>query len=448
MIGTRESVGIEWRPEGLRVVRLERRLGGIRWRDALTLPKDGDSSLGERLREALGPVAGAIVLGLPGHQGVLRRLGLPAEDRALLRPLLEFDLERHVPLPPEKVYFDFAVLGRPSKHRWEILLAATPKHLLDAALEALAPGLHPSTVTLTPVALASALERSPRKPGRPGLVPGLVMEAAGGLIRGEVLEAGRTVWQRERPLPGESEDARAEEIRGLAEEARAATPVRWALWTGEGDGTPLEAWARQAGLPCLDPLAQLRGRPGPAGPAYTAAVTLALQGLGRGPWRLDFLNPPLPAPRRTYWRRTAIAAGLLVAVLGAGLWLNQYRLERRALARTLTRLQRVAPDVQAVETATRRAADLRRVVIPLERITQEPSKLLLLQELTLLTPRHTWLTRLTVKRSEIELAGYSASAQELIPRLEASPRFREASFVGSIEREGSQERFTIRVRVR
>ena len=79
---------------------------------------------------------------------------------------------------------------------------------------------------------------------------------------------------------------------------------------------------------------------------------------------------------------------------------------------------------------------------------REPSKLALLGELTQVTPRHTWLTRFTYRRGEVELTGYSPSTQELIPRLEGSPHFRQASFFGPIEREGDQERFTIRARVR
>ena len=48
----------------------------------------------------------------------------------------------------------------------------------------------------------------------------------------------------------------------------------------------------------------------------------------------------------------------------------------------------------------------------------------------------------------MEIAGYSSSPQEMIPRLEASPLFEQANFAGSIESEGAQERFTIRARLR
>lgn len=443
MIRAQESLGIDWQPDGLRAVRLERRLGRLHWRGAVAVPRAGDSPPGAGLA-ALGPVPGAVVLGLPGRQGFVRRLTLPAENPGLLRPLLEFELERHLPLPAEKLAFDFSVLGLGPGNRWDLLLAAAPRQTLEAAAEALTlGGVRPTGATLRPVALAALAAWAGAPPG-----PGLVVEAGRGTLRGEVLEGGHALWQGERPLPGRAEGERAGAIRALAEEARKDAPLRWALWAGEGEGEPLAAWAGEAGLACPDPFARLHGVPAGADPAYTAAVALALQGLGQGPWRVNLLAPVLSPPRRALRARSAVGAAVLLALLGAGLWLNDYRLERRALAKNLAKLEQIEPEVQAVEAEARRSAALRRLIEALERANREPSKLALLGELTLLTPRDTWLTRLTYKRGELEIAGYSGSAQELIPRLEASPRFQQAGFSGTIEREGGKERFTIRTRLR
>jgi len=443
VIRAQESLGIDWQPDGLRAVRLERRLGRIRWRGAVAVPRAGDSPPGTELA-ALGPVSGAVVLGLPGGQGFVRRLALPAENPGLLRPLLEFELERHLPLPAEKLAFDFAVLGRGPGNRWDLLLAAAPRQTLETAAEALSlGGVRPVRATLTPVAVAALATWAGAPPG-----PGLVVEAGrGSTIRAEVLEAGRTLWQGERPLTGRSAGER-EAIRALAEEARTAAPVRWVLWMGEGGSEPLAAWAGEAGLPCLDPFRRLHGVPAGVDPAYTAAVALALQGLGQGRWRLNLLSPFLPRARRPRQGWTAAVAAVLLASLGAGVWLNEFRLERRALERHLAKLEQLHPQVQVVEAEARRTAALRRLVEALERTNREPAKLALLGELTLLTPRDTWLTRLTYKRGEIEISGYSSSAQELIPRIETSPRFQQAGFSGTIEREGGKERFTIRTRLR
>lgn len=436
----RESLGIDWRPDAIRAVRLERRLGGVRWREAVTLPREGE--VGARLGARLGPVAGAVVVGLPGREGFLRRPALPAEDPSLLRPLVEFDVERHVPLPVEKLAFDFTVLGRGEGNRWDLLLAAAPRQAVEASVETLAGGgVRPSGVTLTPLAIAGVAALAGAPPG-----PGLAVEAARGALRAEVLEAGRSLWQQEQPLPRVEADL-TPALRALGEEARRAVRVRWVLWMGEGPREPIATWAREAGLACLNPFKGLRGAPAHADPAYTAALALALQGLGMGPWRLNLLAPSAPAPRQALGVRAAAGALLLAAGLGAGIWLNEYRLDRRALAKDLAKLERLAPRVRVVEAESGQAAALRRLLEELARVEREPSKLALLRELTVLTPRHTWLTRLTYRRGELEIAGYSGSPQEMIPRLEASLRFQQAGFSGTIEREGSQERFTIRARL-
>jgi len=444
MIRLRESIGIEWRSDGVRVVKLERRLGATRWIGAVDLPRDGEPSLGERVRQALGPAQGPVVLGLPGHQGFLRQLAIPAEDPSLLRRLIEFDLERHLPLPAEKLYFDFALLGRRRGTMWSLLLAATPRQMVEAAVEQLlVGGIRPTAATLAPAAIASLAAMAGAPPG-----PGLTVEIVDGVLRGEVLDAGRSLWQRERPVSGEAEREWTEALGALGEEARRASPLAWVLWLGEGAPEPVEAWTRQAGLTFLKPFATLRGASAQVDFSYAAAAALALQGLGLGPWRLNLLSPAVLPSRRTVRMRIAAGVALLLVIFGAAGWVNAYRLELRALAKNLAKIQRLAPEVQAVEADARKIAEIRRLIEGLEGTRREPSKLVLLRELTLLTPRHTWLTRITYKRGEVEIAGYSSSPQEMIPRLEASPLFQQAGFSGSVEREGGQERFTIRARTK
>lgn len=440
----KESIGIEWRTDSLRAVKLRRGLGGARWVAAVNLPRDGESPLGEGLVAGLGPVKGPVVLGLPGAQGFVRRLTIPAEDPALLRRILDFQLDRHIPLPTEKVAFDFARLGRKEGALWDLLLVATPKQILETAVESLrSVGIPPTSATLTPVAVASLAGLSGAPPG-----PGLLVEVASGLLRGEVLDSGRSMWRGERPCAGTSDHALAQNLSAVGGEARRVSPIAWALWMGEGVREPFEKWAGEVKLRVLDPFRVLRGARGQAAPIYTGAVALALQGLGLGARRLDLLNPTALPSKRALRLRNAAAIALGLAVIGAGWWLNAYRLERSALARHLAEIRRLAPEVQALEAEAREIADTRRLIEGLEAARREPSKLVLLRELTLLIPRHTWLTRITYKRGEMEIAGYSSSPQEVIPRLESSALFQQATFAGSIEREGAQERFTIRARLK
>lgn len=442
MIRRRESVGIEWRSEGIRAVKVERGFGALRLKGAVTLPRDGESALGGALLAALGPARDSVVIGLPGRQGFLRQLQLPAKDPSLLRRVLEFDLERHLPIPAEKLCFDFAPGGRTGS-LWTLLLGAVPKQFVEAAVEPFAlDGIRPTGATLVPAAAAAAAALTGAPRGR-----GLMLEADERVLGGQLVDAGRVVWQDERALGSSLEEDLLEAARALVRAAPRTVPITWTLWMGKGPREPIERWAREESLACLTVGSRVRGAAA-LDPTYTAALALALQGVGLGPWRLNLLNPAALPSRRTTWLRGAAVAALALALLGAGWWFNSYRLERRALAKNLAKIEWLAPQAQALEAEARRGTEVRRLVEGLETARRGPSKITLLRELTVLIPRHTWLTRVSYKRGEVELSGYSSSPQEVIPRLEASPLFQQASFTGSIEREGGQERFTIRVRLR
>jgi Tfp pilus assembly protein PilN len=82
----------------------------------------------------------------------------------------------------------------------------------------------------------------------------------------------------------------------------------------------------------------------------------------------------------------------------------------------------------------------------LQQIEREhPTKLPVLRELTDTLPKDTWLTNIKIKKNQMEIRGYSASASGLIHLLEKSPYFKEAGFVGAVIREKALEKFTIKV---
>lgn len=443
MIRSRVCLGIEWRPEGARVVRLEHRLGRVRVCDARTVLAEGDAPFGERLRGALGQPPADVVLGFPARRGFLRRLELPARDRTLLRQMLELDLDRHLPLPVDKVAFDFALLGKGEAGRWQLLLAALPKTVLETAITPVQEaGAAVTGATPCTPALQALAEWSGAPDG-----PGLVMECAAGRLSAEVIEAGRPVWRGERAVDAHP-PATIEAVRALGDEAwRAATP-RWGLWLGEGLGEPFLTWAREVGLVCVSPLRRLSVKEGAWDPAFTTAAAVALTGLRPGPWSLNLVAPAVPLSRHAVLRRTAAALLLVGVSLGGGVWTAGLVRDRMELARSRARIQVLAPEVRLLEENAKKVAAMGRLAAVMAQGSREISKVALLRELGALIPKNTWLTTLTYRHGEVELSGYSTSAQELIPRLEASPLIKQAGFSGGIELTRGRERFTIRATLR
>lgn len=69
-----------------------------------------------------------------------------------------------------------------------------------------------------------------------------------------------------------------------------------------------------------------------------------------------------------------------------------------------------------------------------------------LKELTVILPKHTWLTYFRKKGEAIEVGGISESANSLIPILESSPFFRDVSFSSPVVK-GKEGTETFRVRM-
>ena len=79
---------------------------------------------------------------------------------------------------------------------------------------------------------------------------------------------------------------------------------------------------------------------------------------------------------------------------------------------------------------------------------ENPLKLPVLNELTKIIPQDTWLSEVMLKDNELEIKGLSESASKLIPILENSSQFLDASFNGSITKQKEGENFAIKSKIK
>lgn len=79
----------------------------------------------------------------------------------------------------------------------------------------------------------------------------------------------------------------------------------------------------------------------------------------------------------------------------------------------------------------------------------EPSMVEVLNELTSLLPKDTWLNSFQYAKHKIQIQGLSASASALIGILEESPYFKQVSFISPVipDRQSGQDRFQIAMEV-
>ena len=150
------------------------------------------------------------------------------------------------------------------------------------------------------------------------------------------------------------------------------------------------------------------------------------------------------AKRNSAWKSTAVVSVIIFAAL-VGLLLGQtYKNENtlNSLNHQLEEIKPLAAELQKIDQQYENLSSYTEALNAIER--QSPLKLPLLQELSKKLPKDTWVTRISIKRNQMEVQGYSASASKLIPLIEKSRFFKDTQFKGSVTTRALGKRFTIR----
>jgi len=107
-------------------------------------------------------------------------------------------------------------------------------------------------------------------------------------------------------------------------------------------------------------------------------------------------------------------------------------------------------DVRKVETLKKEIDTLNDEISTINNFKQnKPTALNILKELTAILPKTTWLTRVRITESTVDIEGYSSSASLLLPKLEASTSFKKAEFSSPTFRDArmNADRFNIKMEI-
>jgi general secretion pathway protein L len=170
---------------------------------------------------------------------------------------------------------------------------------------------------------------------------------------------------------------------------------------------------------------------------------------GRGGLAIDFLAAlrPEAGRRRAGWRPALTVLALLLAASAAAVPIMRHRgaldmLEARTeAARAEAASVRLAMEASASAAAQIEAMQRRlRGRLPVARIVEE---------LTATLPDSAWISDLRIEQGAVEFTGFAKSAAALIPALEASPLFAEASLTSPVVLDAAEdkERFSARLRL-
>ena len=167
---SRQILAIDIRSHGLSAVLLTTGLKTSTIEGAMVIPYKLELDQQDPLQAALIQLDGqlpmtdaAVIIGLPGNRSFYRSLVLPFDDPKKIRQIMAFELEPTLPIPVERIAFDFVI--NPQNGNAEILTAATDRQYLDHILDIFAiVGLRPQLVVPGGFAMAATLANHPHMP--------------------------------------------------------------------------------------------------------------------------------------------------------------------------------------------------------------------------------------------------------------------------------------------
>jgi general secretion pathway protein L len=383
-----------------------------------------------------------IRLGLARGLVTVKALELPpAAAGAQFAEMVGFELERHVPFPPEDVRFDWTPLPGAATGQARVLVVACERRTVEGALRLLEESrVRPSALTVACHNLPSLVARRSRG--------GWVVWAHRADGATNLLCLGQGRLHLSRAVPAATDAALAGEIEATLR--LLGWPGCEAIWVSGDGADDLLVSPSLAGLtgavsaPPWTPAAEslLSRLPDEEIGRSTLAVAVAL-----GPTRpaLDLL--PVELRPRTLSAGQIVTAGTVAVtvLLGLGLVLGQGYKQDRYATQLGEALRQLDPEVKAVERLSAELAQRKRLLQTVQWIEKsEPRPLPIMRELTDRLPQDAWLRTLTMDKQGLEITGQAAAANQLIPLLENSTSLTRVEFTAPVTKAGDKEQFRIK----
>ena len=384
--------------------------------------------------------SGRLRVGLDRRLAIVKVIELPRADGGDVARMIGFDLERHVPFPPDDTRFDWVELPSSPAEPRRVLVVAAEGRTVERPLALLAGAQRrPAAVTVACHGLTALL---------PGALPtrhAIWAHRHDGVADLLFLD-GRTLLT--------SRQVAATDAAELAREIRRSLPV--VHWNGTDDvwlsGDDAAAWQAELGASLAVPV------PAPpfAAPALPLIAALPADNQGAGLLALAVAAGPrspalnlLPGPARPWTpsRAQLVTAGMVVvtALLGVSLALVHVIKTERYVGRVTAEIRRLEADAKAVDGLADELARKRRVLAALTAAEEGRVQALpVLRELTETLPAGAWLQSLVMDRQGVELTGQADGASTLIPLLEAASRLERAEFTSPVTKTQNKEQFRIR----
>ncbi len=388
-----------------------------------------------------------ITLVVPKAWTIMKAADFPLVVEDTLPQVVAYELDRLTPLSAEKTYYDFQVIGK-DQSRIQLMLAVVKTETLDPYLRALAQkNIRIRRIVVGPTALG-ALSHHVH-----GGKTALFLDCRAGRCEGGIVDQGRLTAFLTEGLPAGEGPGRsraiAAAINPLIDELKKAGKAPGFVVHGPSGAWPslpetVHAPVRFLGETDL----KLRFLHPENAVPYTA-VGGVLESLQTGLRGLNVLDKGIHQPART---PAALTTVLIVALASLGVFslAASLQIETKKLEAVEHEISIREPEVRKIEALKKDTAALEKEINTVERFKAEkPMALNLLRELTVVLPKNTWLARVRLSESTLNIEGFAASATDILPKLEASRYFKKVEFSSPTYRDPrlNTDRFAIKMEI-
>jgi general secretion pathway protein L len=441
-----DGLGVYLDETALTLAHVDKGLKGLQVKHILKLPREGGEDLGQRVKDTVsqwGLEACPVSLAVSRDLGFLRPAALPRAAAENLAQVVAYELDRFLPLPAERLYYDFQVLGS-TEAEIRIMLMALPREPVDGCLALLSQaGLRLTSVELDTAAVANSFAQLTGKLPSSWLLVHLeegAYELA--LIQGQVINGYR---QGRSPSGADLNRVLAAEIGRFVSMGH---NLKTLCLYGEGlPGFQVTALSETHNLnPVYPSHLAIQNLPQETElDGALAAVGAALRSLGK----VSQAGNLLPVSERAAvhlgrfsFNNLMLLVFLALCLLWAGSALIHKRVELYQVNRQLAAVE---PEARQVERQLEESRALAKQLENFRKIGSTPDKLKILKDLTELIPDNTWLFNLRLSRQNLDISGMSKSASDLIPLLEKSGWLTKTEFASPIVTDANkQEHFKIK----
>jgi len=387
-----------------------------------------------------------IALGFPKAWTVVQKTDLPATVKENLPSAVSFELDRLTPFNAEDAWYDFTTLGE-RDDRVELTLVAARASAVSAYVRAFAE--KGFTVIRVAPNLSAVGALCAHAGGNGAVVYAAVNETSceGALIRNGVLNSSFYVdiagAGGEAPAMAEC----ADEIRRQAELASAGgTPPSIYLDAPDRLSAPL---AERIGQPVrfLGSMDLKLALPKGETSRPIAALAGLFESLRGRPEPLNLLSRGIHEPSNVPMRVTA-ALALGALLMGGLLMAAPLKTAEERIAEIDRQIALRKEEVRKVEAVRKEIDRLNQEIKSINGFKKDKAATLdVLKELTGIVPKNTWLTRVKVAGSTVDLEGYGGSATDILPLLETSVYFQKVDFGAPTYRDTrlGSDRFVIKM---